>query len=115
MKSIEGGFAAERFPFGVPMLAKPKSEAWLLCAIQGVPYQNCSRFESLSGNDASPKSAKAALEKVLSDKGLSFTDLCDMSEKGRIAPQQIRMPSFDHFRMRLEEVALGMLRSQSPC
>jgi hypothetical protein len=108
--SMESGFAAEDFEFGVPMVPKPKSEAWLLCAAQASPYQNCVRFESLSGNDASPKSAKAALEKALTTRGRSHVDLCDMIEKGDITPQRIDMPSFHRFRERLEKIAHQMLK-----
>ena len=110
VKSIEAGFAAEDFALGVPMVPKPKSEAWLLCAVQGVQYQNCARFEDLSGNDASPNSAKGKLEKALSARGRSYADVCDMVEKGEIGPQQIQMPSFDFFRERLETVAQQMVR-----
>ncbi len=47
---------------GVPMLPKPKSEAWLLCAMKVQPYQHCRRLEELSGNDNAPESAKRLLE-----------------------------------------------------
>lgn len=109
VNSIEAGFAAEDFDLGVAMVPKPKSEASLLCAVQPVQYQNCTRFEDLSGNDASPKSAKAALEKELKDRRRSYADLCDLVENGDIAPQRIKMPSFDRFRDRLKQVAQQML------
>lgn len=108
--SMETGFAAEHFELGVPMVPKPKSEAWLLCAVQAVPYQNCVRLEDLSGNDASPKSAKDALEEALAARGRSNTDVCDMVEQAEIDPQRMQMPSFDAFRERLEAVTQRMLR-----
>ncbi len=33
IKSMINGFKASGFDYGVPMIPKPKSEAWLLCAI----------------------------------------------------------------------------------
>ena len=110
VKSIELGFAAEDFAFGVPMVPKPKSEAWLLCAMQANPYQNCGRYETLSGNDASPKSAKNALREALAAKQLEYGGVPQMIEQGTIEPLRIHMPSFDHFRRRLQEVATHMLR-----
>ena len=106
--SIEAGFAAENFDFGVPMVPKPKSEAWLLCAVQAVRYQNCVQFEDLPGNDASPNSAKAELESALAARGRLYEDVCDMVENGEIDPQQIQMPSYGHFKTRLETVAQQM-------
>lgn len=110
LKSIEAGFAAEDFDLGVPMVPKPKSEAWLLCAVQGPQYQNCARYEDLSGNDASPKSAKGELAKALTAKDRDYADVCDMVERGEIDPRRIQMPSFDRFRERLEAVARQMMR-----
>lgn len=109
VRSIEAGFAAENFDLGVPMVPKPKSEAWLLCAVQSLQYHNCARFEDLSGNDSSPNSAKMELERALTARGWTYEALCAMVAAGRIDPQQVRMPSFDHFRTRLEAVAQQML------
>ena len=109
-ESIEKGFEAEDFSRGVPMVPKPKSEAWLLCAAQENAYNNCARFEDLSGNDASPQLAKGELEKALNARGRTYGDVCDMVESGEINPQQIKMPSFDYFRDRLETVARQMMR-----
>lgn len=109
VRSMVAGFDAEDFELGVPMLPKPKSEVWLLCAVQEVRYQNCARFESMSGNDASPNSAKAALSKALQAAGCTQADVCDLVQRGYIDPRQIIMPSFDLFRKRLEEVARKMV------
>lgn len=66
LKSMHTGFQrsglGER---GVPMIPKPKSEVWMLCAAKSVPYQNCAKLEGLSGNDNSPKSAKSKLSQAL--------------------------------------------------
>jgi hypothetical protein len=108
VRSMEAGFAAEDFDLGVPMVPKPKSEAWLLCAAQANPYQNCTRFENLSGNDASPNSAKTELAAALAASNRSYLDVSDMVENGEINPQQIQMPSFNYFKNRLETVAQQM-------
>ena len=103
------GFAAAGYVRGVPMLPKPKSEAWLLCALQEHAYQNCIRFESISGNDHSPNSAKKQLEAAMLEYGKTYADAPDMVVDGMISPQEIDMPSFNAFRSRLEEVAQAMI------
>ncbi len=108
--SIEGGFQAEGFPHGIPMVPKPKSEAWVLCALKINPYQSCEVLEkSLSGNDNSPNPAKAQLEAILTDSGKEVTDLADMVADGTIDPNRIDMPSFNRFRARMEEATRQML------
>jgi len=104
-ESIENGFAAEEFDLGVAMVPKPKSEAWLLCAVQKTPYNNCARFEKLSGNDSSPKNAKGRLATELKAKGKSQNEVCDMIMNNQIQAQQIDMPSYNYFRDRMEKVA----------
>ena len=108
--SMEDGFSAEIFPHGVPMVPKPKSEAWLICALKEPPYQNCAGLEeSLSGNDNSPNPAKAQLEEILARAGKEVCDLSRMVEDGIIDPGRIDMPSFNRFRDRLAEVTRNML------
>lgn len=63
-KSMEDGFARSGFAHGVPMLPKPKSEAWLLC--NALPHaRSYANLEDISGNDDSPKSAKSQLKNAL--------------------------------------------------
>jgi hypothetical protein len=50
---------------GVPMIPKPKSEAWLLCAARTPAYVNCGALEDRSGNDQSPQSLKNELAGAL--------------------------------------------------
>ena len=50
---------------GVPMLPKPKSEAWLLCAAKDQPYAQCEALEDLPGNDDAPCSVKSLLQSCL--------------------------------------------------
>ena len=108
--SIEGGVLAEEFAYGVPMAPKPKSEAWLLCALKPQAYQNCADLEnSLSGNDNSPNPAKDQLEKILTAQNKAVSHLVEMVEDGTIVPGRIEMPSFQRFRDRLEHVARSLL------
>jgi hypothetical protein len=65
VKSVQDGFAAAEFQRGVPMLPKPKSEAWLLCMATGQPGTSCKSLEALPGNDESPQSAKKQLDAAL--------------------------------------------------
>jgi hypothetical protein len=106
--SIANGFEAEAFELGVPMVPKPKSEAWLLCAVQQNQYTNCARFEDISGNDASPNSAKKQLDATLAAMGKQYADMCDMIRDGAVQARRIGMPSYDRFRERLEQVAREM-------
>lgn len=110
VSSMVSGFAAEEFSHGVPMVPKPKSEAWLLCALQRTPYQNCVQFEALSGNDDSQNPAKEQLDAALGTHG-SADDLSDYVADGRVDVQRIEMPSFNEFRDRMVEVARAMLSS----
>lgn len=58
--SIERGFELVSFDAGVPMVPRPKSEAWLLCALKPQAYTHCDSLEDAPGNDASPNSLKKA-------------------------------------------------------
>ena len=100
-QSMLDGFDEEAFSNGVPMIPKPKSEAWLICALKKLPYQRCEALEDRSGNDNSPKSLKKELEKIL---GIEVTPelLCERVRNVDI--DKIKMPSFQAFRERLEEV-----------
>ncbi|MBT2866338.1 hypothetical protein JQK19_03710 [Chromobacterium violaceum] len=63
--SMVNGFnRSELCERGVPMIPKPKSESWLLCAVVN-NYQHCAVLEELPGNDNSPRSAKKQLHKAL--------------------------------------------------
>jgi len=107
-QSMVAGFRRAQFERGVPMLPKPKSEAWLLCAAKEHPYQNCADLENdLSGNDASPNSAKSQLKAVLAD--TSANGLKEWVET-QMDVDRIDMPSFNEFKNRLLEV-IGSLGS----
>lgn len=100
--SIESGFKRANYERGVPMVPRPKSEAWLLCAAKSTPYQNCDQLENLPGNDNSPNSAKGELDKALNNQ-TSARNLVQWLQSigfdhNAVA---IQMPSFEAFRDRL--------------
>ena len=79
-QSMLDGFAVEGLTTGLPILPKPKSEAWWLCALRD-DYQNCQHLEDESGNDASPNSLKSQIEAYL---GEPATHLCENTIKSHI-------------------------------
>jgi hypothetical protein len=101
-QSMIDGFEEEEFSRGVPMIPKPKSEAWLICALKKNAYQNCQTLEDRSGNDKSPKSLKKELEAILSEE-ITVRLLCEKVLKS-VNIDKIKMPSFKAFRDRLEQV-----------
>ncbi len=102
--SMENGFAHERFYSGVPMIPKPKSEAWLLCALkQSQPYQDCARIEQMSGNDDAPNSLKELLVRALGEPATAVL-LSERVRDGTVNAGRIDMPSFVAFRERLQSV-----------
>ncbi|WP_376990466.1 hypothetical protein [Cupriavidus pinatubonensis] len=104
-ESMIQGFARAEYECGVPMLPKPKSEAWLLCAVKDMPYQNCAALEELSGNDDSPDSAKARLEEAM-DGRTSAADVCEWLRETGFDHDSVagQMTSYREFRLRLMEV-----------
>jgi hypothetical protein len=106
--SMEYGFEAQDFEHGVPFVAQPKSEAWLLCALKN-GYQNCAAFEGRSGNDDSPKSLKNELEKCLGETA-TRVKLNDLVDEGKIELAQITdMKSMTDFQESMKEVLGRML------
>ena len=100
-RSMKAGFAEEGFSKGVPMIPKPKSEAWLLCALKENPYQACANLEDRSG-----KGMKNELKKRLAGLGrtASREDLREIVNDRTVDIDRIDMPSFRKFRCRLEKV-----------
>ena len=102
--SIKQGFLRAENPRGVPMLPKPTSEAWLLCAAQEHSYQNCPRYEELPGNQASPNHPKKALDKAFGAHK-NAAELCDwLRENPLDLDRASLMPSFRNFRECLNTV-----------
>mgnify|MGYP007093114634 CR=1 FL=1 len=104
-QSMLDGFAHEGLKRGVPMIPKPKSEAWLICALKDQPYQNCGLLEDRSGNDNSPHSLKRELQALLGGEPATRKLLRDKIADGQINCLRIAMPSFQEFRERLEAVS----------
>lgn len=108
--SILEGFEAEGFSYGVAMVPKPKSEAWLLCALKpDSPYQHCAGIEQASGNDDSPHALKKQLDAVLPGQA-SADALAETAKAGNIQWENIEMPSLSAFKQRLAEVVTLALR-----
>lgn len=100
-KSMVDGFKRSGFTRGVPMLPKPKSEVWLLCAVKNHAYQGCDQLEDLSGNDDSPNSAKNKLDKAFGGHK-SAVDLCEWLENTFFDVEKASaMPSFKAFQNEL--------------
>jgi len=105
--SMLNGFRYEHFGAGVPMIPKPKSEAWLLCALkQNQPYQHCSRLEDASGNDDASDAVKKQLAEALGQPPTA-TLLSELVRNGRVEAARIDMPSFVKFHKRLQSVLGG--------
>lgn len=100
LQSMSDGFKTEDFNIGVPMIPKPKSEAWLLCALKN-NYVNCDELEGESGNDNSPNSLKMQLSTIV---GNDHQTICDKILNNEINVTQINMNSFNVFKTRLLEV-----------
>lgn len=98
--SIKRGFELVDYQCGVPMVPRPKSEAWLLCALKAQPYARCAQLEEASGNDASPNSLKDQLETLTGPAGAD--QQAQWVRDGAVDVQRIDMPSFDLFRLALE-------------
>ncbi len=112
--SMEEGFKAQGFGFGVPMIPKPKSESWILCALQDSPHRDCDQLEDLPGNDSSSGAPKEVLAQKLLELGLgdsSTANLMRLVREGKIDVRQINMPSYNAFKNRLNSTLREMLRN----
>jgi len=107
--SMLDGFKAAEFDFGVPMLPKPKSEAWLLCTIKQGNHSHAS-LEEISGNDDSPSSAKDQLDEALGGHR-SAAQLADWCQTNPVDWSKLMtMPSFKAFFDRFQVVASAIIR-----
>jgi len=102
-KSILAGFAEENYGYGVAMIPKPKSEAWLLCAVKDNPYQHCHQLENESGNDRSQSPLKEQLSEALQGND-SVEQINGMVRNHEIDVHRIDMPSFAEFKDNLNHV-----------
>lgn len=101
--SMRRGFAAVDFPYGVPMMPQPISEAWLICALKENPYCHCDSLEKESGNDNSPNQLKKRLEK-LAGHNPAAEEQAEWVRTGKVDPERIDMPSYTEFRDELSRV-----------
>jgi hypothetical protein len=112
LKSMEDGFRIAGCTTGVPMLPRPKSEAWLLCALKPQPYQHCAALEDASGNDDSPNSLKTQLDALIGHKA-GAEEQAQWVKDGRIDPDRLDMPSFLVFRKHLEAAWAAVIGGSS--
>jgi hypothetical protein len=101
--SMMKGFEDAEFSKGVPMLPKPTSEAWVVCALKKNPYQGCAALEDRSGSEHAPNSLKGELKALLGEPP-SRDKLCEMVRDRAIDHRRINMPSFTAFAERLRDV-----------
>jgi len=104
-QSARAGFKTEGMEqYGVPMLPKPCSEAWLLAHFQNIPYHDCAQLESLDGVKSKPNSPSSVLArflgctvseiyKVIADSGYNGYDVVRAIDWDRV-----EMPSFNQFK-----------------
>jgi hypothetical protein len=98
--AIKRGFAIVDYLCGVPMVPRPKSEAWLLCAMRPPAYEHCAQLEEASGNDNSPSDLKSQLAAVMDPAGAQAQ--AQWVRDGRVDVERIDMPSFNALRSELE-------------
>ncbi len=103
-KSIVDGFASVSFEFGVPMLPKPKSEAWLLCAGQTAQHSHA-RLEDISGNDDAPNSAKEQWDALMGGRQTAAQEADWCANNPADWDNLLTMPSFKAFYDRFHQVA----------
>ncbi|WP_153305887.1 hypothetical protein [Desulfogranum mediterraneum] len=94
---------AEEFHRGVSMVPKPKSEAWILCALRD-GYQQCEKLEqALLGSDRSSNSLKKQLKEFLGEPA-NRTHLLEKMENGQLEMARVTMPSMEAFKERCRQV-----------
>jgi len=111
--SMKNGFAAESYDLAVAMMPKPKSEAWLICALKENPYQACKALEHRSGNDKSQNPLKLEFEALLAahPAGLSVNELI---AENHIDVDRIDMNSMKDFKVDLKKAVEKVLSQGNP-
>ena len=99
--SMKNGFAAESYDLAVAMMPKPKSEAWLICALKENPYQACDALEDRSGNDDSPKALKTEFDTLLNEHPSKRT-INELIDGNDIDADRIDMESMKAFKADLK-------------
>ena len=109
--SMRRGFLREECELGVPMVANPTSEAWLLCGLKTTPYQNCEALETtVSASDKSPNWGKKLLSDAIAAADKKGATYADLVREGRIDAHRIEMPSYCACKKRLESVVAQMVQ-----
>ena len=109
VNAIIAGFRSAEFSeCGVPVVPKPTSEAWFLCAIKTDSYQHCDALETkLSGNDRSPeRSPKIRLGEMLGDAEYDRVKLCEIAKLVEI--DRLDMPSFNELRIAIKKAIISV-------
>jgi len=104
--SMLNGFQDERFNRGVPMIPKPVSEAWILCAIYRKENKdkNCGNLENQKrGSDPNRHASKIELENTLGEQP-TREQLNHKIQTGKIDTSCINLDSFNRFKQQLEKV-----------
>ncbi|MDR3199756.1 MAG: hypothetical protein LBU34_17965, partial [Planctomycetaceae bacterium] len=103
--SMLNGFLDENFRHGVPMLPKPVSEAWILCAVyRGEnPNRNCNDLEEQKHGDRTDHALKHELREKLGSRP-TRESLNEKIQSGEINLNNINLPSFNRFKERLTRV-----------
>ena len=117
--AMYSGFRSEAFKWGVAMVPRPKSEAWFLAYYQKndgkhMAYDQCARFENMSGNDGSPNSCKALLKTWCGCNGDVYDGIITEQEIENIDWGRVDMPSFTAFKKRFENVLAGLNKTPYP-
>lgn len=105
--AIHQGFQLAGFETGVAMVPRPKSEAWLLCALKPTGYQHCDALEDAPGNDRSPNALKTQLATLMNTEDLNGETQAQWVRDRHVDPTRIDMPSFNAFRSDLERALVA--------
>lgn len=109
---MKRGFDLVEFDAGVPMVPRPKSEAWLLCGKKSPPYTGCQMLEDSPGNDGSPHSLKTRLAGLVGHEPSAQEQADWFTSPNGIDPRRIEMHSFTCFRMALDAALDAVLSTR---
>lgn len=100
VQSIENGFQLAEYDSGIPMVPRPKSEAWILAALK-YDYRDCEHLEDAPGNDGSPNSLKIELDTYLGHSP-SAQEQADWVQNGQVDICRLNLASYQAFVSKLE-------------
>lgn len=105
--SMQHGFLRAGHPRGVPMLPRPISEAWLLCAARPT-MADCSALEDESASAKSPRPLKQQLDDALGGHRNAVA-VAEWIDGSLHADKLGTMPSFARFRAVLDRALASLL------